>query len=243
MCGGLFWTLMPHCPHLLRVPLWLPWACHTEDETRCNCHDGWSGSRCEVSLLQCLDNCNGHGNCMSGACSCHAPYEGSACEKLSTLMENSSSAVQPDIVSTLSLSSKTKKADTGDSQDSPMTVSWLQPAKFVQPAADKVAELVKLSSTSSSDTSARATAATSDDNVLWHPAVAPSAAAATPGDGKGSSISGLLSTKVAGTGKATWAERPSENTVQGSSQQSPSPRNLLSLLSRSQQRSLPGPMT
>lgn len=219
---------------------------------KCTCAAGYSGHSCHVSrvfLLQCPENCNGHGKCVSGACSCHAPYDGSACENLVNLVEGTSepwqphartalqpTAVQPNIVSTLSVSSatnKTNREDTGDAADSPMTVSWLQPAQLVQPSAAKVAALLK----KFSETSAKAISATSADDMLWHPAVATHDAAATPSevtDPFGGSILASLSTATEdGKKKATWTERPLENTAPVRDQKSSVPRSIVSLLSRS----------
>lgn len=185
---------------------------------KCSCHEGWTGSHCETSLLQAAaPRLNA------------APHDGS--------------------------SKTAKEEESGDALESPMTVSWLQPAQFAQPAA----ELLKRSSRSTADVAAglsqfvlpetavspaaEAAAGLSqlvlpeaavppvDDHVLWHAAVAPPVAAARHGEA--SSILSLLSSKAEVSGKGTGAEHILEDIDQGFGHKSPVPKKLASLLALS----------
>lgn len=57
------------------------WCQADEPEFRCPCLlDGWGGPFCETPYEPtCVNQCNGHGECLSGFCKCHDGWFGSDC--------------------------------------------------------------------------------------------------------------------------------------------------------------------
>lgn len=149
-----------------------------------------------------------------------------------------------------------KKQESSDPEASPMTVSWLQPAKFVQPLAEKKPALLEKSSTATKTASNEASnaalisnadgdllwhavdnlaslvsdsaqpAATAPEDALWHPAM-------VPAQGTGNSILSLLSTKAEGARKKAWTERPLEIIQEDQHQDPVATKKLASLLALS----------
>lgn len=56
---------------------------------KCTCKPGWSGARCEISILECQKRCHNGGSCIIKSdgmkCSCPAKFNGDKCEHCENL--------------------------------------------------------------------------------------------------------------------------------------------------------------
>eukprot|EP00884_Botryococcus_braunii_P005998 jgi/Botrbrau1/1539/Bobra.0107s0027.1 len=59
--------------------------CEAEKNPKQHCHcskDGWAGALCDIRVEAfCLNQCSGHGDCLTGFCRCHKGYYGHDCAR------------------------------------------------------------------------------------------------------------------------------------------------------------------
>jgi len=214
---------------------------------KCRCHEGWTGSHCETSLLQ------------AAAPRLNASPQGNS-SKTAKEEESGDALESPMTVSWLQPTQFAQSADELVKRSSRSTADaagglsqFVLPETAVSTAAEAAAGLSQL-------VLPEAAVSPADDHVLWHAAVAPPVAAARhgeaspilsllsskaevsgkgPGAGEASSILSLLSSKAEVSGRGTGAERILEDIDQGLGHQSPFPNKLASLLALSPSVSAP----